>query len=210
MASSIPLKTVPAGELLQHLSRTEYRDEDLYFGRDGVHRYDARDGRFGMLYLAQDLPTALMESMFHNHRWHMQKRRSVALAEVQSRMVRVVGVLKDLQLADLTAPGVLVQQLGMNLEMLARRRYAATQRLSTTLHDMVDGLGKPLCDGLLYPSRNNFPATCIALFDRARRKVRVKGDIDLIDHAQWSSFVSGYRIGIVNNAGGRASVRRKR
>src|SRR3546814_18409876 len=78
---------------------------------------------YGMLYLGRDLPTALMESVFHKHQWLEDTKRSIALKEVQARMVRAVGVLDDVLLADLTAPGVMAGHFGLNLEQLASRDY---------------------------------------------------------------------------------------
>ena len=114
MNAPIPSRTIATGELLQHVSRTRYRADPLYFASDGANRFDAADRSYGVLYLAHDLATALMESVFHEHRWHQQTKRTIALAEVQSRMVRAVGVLRDLLLADLTAPGVMAQHFGLN------------------------------------------------------------------------------------------------
>ena len=75
---------------------------------------------------------------------------------------------------------------------------------------MVDKDAKPCFDGVLYPSRNNYPAECVALFDRASHKVQVVDDIDLVDHADWPGFVSSFRIGIVSTrpSGRRASAKR--
>ena len=50
---------------------------------------------------------------------------------------------------------------------------------------MLGDDGQPLFDGVLYPSRNNYPAKSIALFERAETKVSVAEDIDLVDHADW-------------------------
>lgn len=104
MAIALATRRLAAGELLQHVSRVAYRGQRLHFGSDGTNRYDAPDGRYGVLYLGLTLPTALMESVFHKHHWDRDARRSIALAEVHSRLVRAVGVLDDLELADLTAP----------------------------------------------------------------------------------------------------------
>ena len=60
----------------------------------------------------------------------------------------------------------------------------------------LDNSGFPAFDGLLYPSRNNFPATCIALFYRARAKVVVVDDLPLVQHVDWPAFVNQYRIGV--------------
>lgn len=88
-----PSATVAAGQLLQHVSRATYRGTKLHFGRDATNRYDSPDRSYGVLYLGFDLSTALMESVFHQHRWHRSAKRTISIAEVNSRMVRAVGVL---------------------------------------------------------------------------------------------------------------------
>jgi len=150
-----------------------------------------------VLYLAFELSTALLESVFHGHRWHRRVRRTVSAAEVAARMVRAVGVLDDLVLADLTGPGVMAKQFGLNLSQLASRRYVHTQRIAKDGHDAVDAAGEAVFDGQLYPSRNNYPAKCVALFARAAAKVKCIDDIDLADHADWPGFVADHEIGVV-------------
>ena len=111
-------------------------------------------------------------------------------------MVRSVGVLYDLLLADLTAPGVMAGYFGLNREQLASRDYTHTQQVSAQVHAMLGDDSQPLFDGVLYPSRNNYPAASIALFERAGAKVSVITDIDLVDHVDWPHFVATYRIGV--------------
>jgi hypothetical protein len=195
--ADVPLKTVDAGELVQHASRTTYRDSALHFRSDGTNRYDDPDRAYGVLYLGYDLQTVLMESIFHEHQWHRQKRRTITRNEAARRMVRVIGVLVDLHLADLTAPDVMATAFGLNLSQLASRRYMHTQRISRAIHSMTDSIGTPLYDGILYPSRNNYPAACIALFERAKAKVDVFADIDLIKHNDWPAFVKTYEISVL-------------
>jgi hypothetical protein len=177
------------------VSRVAYRGTPLHYGRDGTNRYDAPKRTYGVLYLGRDLPTALMESVFHKHRWLTDANRSIALKEIQSRLVRAVGVLKDLRLADLTAAGVMANVFGLNLEQLASRDYTLTQQISAQIYAIREG-NVLLFDGVLYPSRNNYPAASIALFGRARKKVSVFADIDLVDHVEWPRFVADYRIGV--------------
>jgi len=197
----LPPFRIDAGELLQHVSRGVYRNKSLYYGRDGTNRYDAPARNYGVLYLGRDLPTALMESVFHKHQWDKDTKRSIALAEVESRLVRAVGVLEALHLADLTAEGVMAGYFGLNLEQLASRSYTHTQQLSGQVHAMLGGDDAPLFDGVLYPSRNNYPAASIALFERAEKNVKVIEDIDLPDHADWPRFVANYRIGVEPDPG---------
>lgn len=65
----------------------------LHYGRDGTNRFDAGDNSYGVLYLGPTLRTALMESVLHEHRRDRDKKPSIALAEVHSRLVREVGGL---------------------------------------------------------------------------------------------------------------------
>jgi len=195
-----PSLRIEAGDLLQHVSRVVYRNKPLHYGRSGANRYDAPMRDYGVLYLGRDLPTALMESVFHKHQWLTDANRSITLAEIQSRMVRAVGILKDLRLADLTAPGVMARCFGLNLEQLVARDYTHTQQVSAQVHAMREK-NRPLFDGILYPSRNNYPSASIALFDRARRKVKVIADIDLEEHVEWPRFVADYRIGVAPDPG---------
>lgn len=86
MSRELPLFLIDAGELLQHVSRVVYRGSPLYYGRSGTNRYDDPARTYGVLYLGRDLPTALMESVFHKHQWLADEKRSIALKEVESRL----------------------------------------------------------------------------------------------------------------------------
>jgi len=194
---SLPSRVLEAGELLQHISRIEYAASPLYFGKAATNRYDDANRAYGVVYLSFDLSTALMESVFHQHRWHRRQSRAITLVEIHARIVRAVGVTERLVLADLTAPGVMAQELGLNLGQLASRRYLHTQRVSRQIHEVTNPKGVPIFDGLLYPSRNNYPAPCIALYERARAKVVVVDDLALADHVDWPAFVDQYRLGVV-------------
>lgn len=198
MSLSLPNRTIAEGELLQHISRVEYAATPLHFGKTATNRYDDARTSYGVLYLSFDLSTALMESVFHRHQWHRTRSRAITLSEIRGRIVRAVGVTERLHLADLTAPGVMAREFGLNLTQLASRRYIHTQRISRQIHEITDDMGLPVFDGLLYPSRNNYPATCVALFDRAGAKVVVVDDLPLAQHVDWPVFVGQYRIGVVS------------
>lgn len=188
---------ISKGSLLQHVGKVEYRGRDLYFGVSAHCRYDDPACGYGVLYLGKDLTTALMESVFHKHRWDTDPSRSISMADIQTRMVRAVGVMDNIVLCDLTAPGVMAGYFGLNLQQMTQRDYAHTQTVSAHVHGLKAADGSEQFDGILYPSRNNYPATSIALFDRAKHKVAVMLDIDLAYHKDWPLFVSTYRVGIV-------------
>jgi hypothetical protein len=194
---SLPSRVVAAGDLLQHVSRLEYAATSLHFGTGATNRYDDPARSYGVLYMSFDLSTALMESLFHQHHWHRVRSRTITLSEIRGRIVRAVGVTKQLTLADISAPGVMAREFGLNLSQLASRRYTHTQRISQQVHNLLDDRGLPAFDGLLYPSRNNFPARCVALFHRAQAKVVAVDDIPLVRHIDWPDFVDQHRIGVV-------------
>lgn len=79
---------------------------------------------------------------------------------------------------------------------MASRDYTHTQQVSTKVHALLGDADRPLFDGILYPSRNNYPDVSIALFDHAKAKVEVFGGIGLVEHVDWPHFVATYRIGI--------------
>jgi RES domain len=189
--------TVPAGTFLQHSSREIYRSTPLHFGQGIQHRYDDPAGVYGVLYLAYNLPTALMESAFHKHRWwRAGTKRKITLSEVQSRMVRIVSVSSDLTLCDLVSESAAVQPFGLNATQLVTRRYRGTRALSARLATLCAASGEPF-DGILYPSHNNPGARCIALFDRASARISLHDDIRLDDHSDWPAFVRDFDVVIL-------------
>ena len=195
--SDIPAKSIAASELLQQVSRIRYRGSDLYFGKEAINRYDDPSRSYGVLYLAFDLATGLMETVFHKHAWRRRKKRSVSFSELQQRTVRAVGTLEPLVLADLSAPDVMASVLGLTLTQMASRRYLYTQRVSASVHGIKDTSDIPRFDGILYPSRNNHPAVCVALFERAQSKVDLVDEIDLLNHRDWPIFKEKYQIVIL-------------
>lgn len=196
-APELPPRIVSPGSLLQHVSRVRYRGHSLYFGKDGINRYDDPEQDYGVLYLGFELATILMESVFRRHRWTRTKRRAITRSEVDQRIVRVIGVLEELCLADLSAPDVVASQFGLNLSQLAGRRYGNTQRISAVIHAMHDSSGQPMFDGLVYPSRNNPSGGCVALFERAAPKIDWVVDIDLAYHVDWPNFLAKFKIQIL-------------
>jgi hypothetical protein len=190
---------IPAGTFLQHISREKNRGDPLYYGKDAVNRFDDPAGAFGVLYLVYDLATGLMETVFHDHRWDRAvSQRSIATAELESRMVRVVKVRDDLDLCDLASSGAAVKGFGQNAAQLSTRRYAGTQALSAAIAQIVGSNKKPY-DGILYPSRNNPGSVCVALFERAEAKVKVVDDIRLDDHRDWPSFQHEFSVAVVTS-----------
>lgn len=52
-------------------------------------------------------------------------------------------------------------------------------------------------DGIRYPSRNNYPGPCVAVFERAHDKIDVMADIGLALHKAWPAFKSGFAVTVL-------------
>lgn len=186
--TALPSTAIPPSQILYHVSLLAYAGADLYFGSRN-NRYDDPEGDFGVLYLGFDLSTVLMESMFHGHRWNVDARH-IDQRHVDDRLVREVATLAPLTLLNLNAPGAMAAQFGLDLHQLTSRDYAHTQGIAARAH------AEPGLDGILYPSRNNYPGSCVALFDRCKDRLGLIQDIALARHRHWPAFVDDYAIQI--------------
>ena len=186
MTVLLPTTTIAHGTSLLHVSRIAYAGSALYFGCAG-NRYDDPAGQYGVLYAAFDLPTALMESAFHGHRWY-RAPHLMTQHELSQRLVRDLAVFDPLTVLDLNAPGLMAGQLGLNPNQLTSRDYRHTQRIGNQAYAQAG------IDGILYPSRNNYPGLCLALFDRCAPKLGLVADIALDRHLHWPHFQRQYGI----------------
>jgi hypothetical protein len=200
-----PTHVVPRGALLQHISWAQHAGAPLYFGRARSNRYDAPDGAYGVLYVAEQLDTCLMESVFHKNEWATGGLRQITLSRVEQTIVRFIQPQRDLRLFDLSSHGAATRHFGMNLHELTTRDYAALQGISQHIEAMDAGMPGLRFDGLRYPSRNLTGAHCIALFDRSAlhgtpdallHELQWLADVPLWRHRDWPAFVGDYGIGV--------------
>lgn len=196
----LPTYHIPVGKLLQHVGIAKYRDQPLHFGRSGENRYDAPNRDYGVLYVGSTLATALMESVFHEHDWDRNPNRSIGMAAIQRRIVRIIGVRQELRLCNLTAPRVMAAKLGLNLAQMIDRDYLLTQAISDMVHCQRLATGEPKFDGIRYFSRNNCPSRAIAIFEHAKDKIEWLEDIDLAAHRNWPTFLDDFKISVEPDA----------
>ena len=113
----------------------------MHFGTSGDNRFDAPDGRFGMLYLAQQIPGAFVE-VFCRQRQHRIAEASLAhfhVAEFHSS--------RNLRLVDLAGKGLV--RMGLDAR-ICTGDYRLAQQWAHAFHEHPDQ-----ADGILYVSRHD-------------------------------------------------------
>jgi hypothetical protein len=133
----------------------------LHFGRAGRWRFDAPAGRFGVLYAAEDLHGAFVETFLRVP----GPGGRVSRADLAARAVSRVGTRRPLRLLDLT--GANLSRLRLDAQLFATMEYARTQAWAAAFHDHPDAP-----DGLRYRSRHDPDRFAVALFDRAEPALR--------------------------------------
>ena len=91
------LRLVRVPELLVRISRAGYQDP-FFWSRLGRHRFDLPDGRYAVLYTAQDLETCVLEVF--GDRW--LKERVLAVAALPKFEALTFAVHRELRVVDLT------------------------------------------------------------------------------------------------------------
>ncbi|WP_234836216.1 RES family NAD+ phosphorylase [Sinorhizobium meliloti] len=121
---------------------------------DTPSRFDAPAGQYRLLYVAQRLEGAFVETVLRR-----PANRIVRRAFVEERMWTPLRLHRQLVLAKLMDEGLLFH--GVDASISAGADYAPSRALALALHEDYPDL-----DGLAYRSRHNNGEVCYALFDR--------------------------------------------
>lgn len=132
----------------------------IYFGTGSGNRFDAPEGEFGVLYMAEDIFGAFIETIGQPTGTHR-----VAESTLRTHAVSRIHSSRPLHLIDLAASGGLVR-IGAD-NGLCDGSHEISQTWSRALH------GHPArADGILYRARHDPERLACALFDRCREIVR--------------------------------------
>jgi len=143
----------------------------LYFGQAGSSRFDDPLGRFGVLYAAEQLAGAFIETFGRAVSQHL-----IAVADLQERHLASLRATRPLHLVDLQ--GRHLAALGATGELTSGRDYVRSQRWSRWFYRHPQ---QP--DGLLYPCRHDPEQRAVALFDRAEADLEAHDRGDLLQDA---------------------------
>jgi hypothetical protein len=161
LPASLPIYSL--GEaLVQRICTTAHAAKEPAFRATGAYRFDDPKTTYGVLYCAPTFGTCFLETLMRSG------RLTVSRAAYDARSV--VPLLLDVRrvhLVDLyTTAGVAA--LGLDLSILAAPGYADTQALSALAHAHAQ---RP--HGFVYRSRFDPDEPAIALFERAKRLLRI-------------------------------------
>jgi hypothetical protein len=131
------------------LARAAY-SSPLFFSRQGIFRFDSDTAKWGVCYLAQDIPTAVMEVFADRIR-----ARRLDYSELEEELVWKITVPHDLNLLQLAGPTL--TKIKATVQCFVSR-YALSQEWGRALMNHPADL-----DGVIYTGRQS-GLPCLALF----------------------------------------------
>lgn len=123
----------------------------------GKTRFASPTDSFKLLYVAQDLPTALAEAVIRD-RFQGKQKRELLEEDIEQSVIASMVSLAPLKLLDLRTSGA--NRLGVPTNAVRGRAQQSGRRFSQELYDSTD------FDGIVYMSRIT-NAECVAVYDRA-------------------------------------------
>jgi hypothetical protein len=123
----------------------------------GKTRFASPTDAFKLLYVAQDLPTALAEAIIRD-RFQGKQRRELLQDDIDGSVIASMVARQPLKVLDLRTGGA--NRLGVPTDAVRGRAQLAGRRFSQQLYDATD------FDGITYMSRIT-NAECVAIYDRA-------------------------------------------
>lgn len=160
-ANGLRLQTIAAGSPWFRIHRCRHATA-LHWGRHDQGRWNAADGAFGVLYLANNLETAFAETYGHQVMDSQlpASMKFLTRQELEERCITRLTASRDLQVLDLRGPALARHNLDARL-LTSREQLPVCQAWSRWWHDAAE---EP--DGLLYPSRLIPRGTNLALYER--------------------------------------------
>jgi hypothetical protein len=156
-------------------------------GRQAIHRFDDPIGRFRVCYFGTTVDVCFAETFLRN-----PPVRILALDDLAGSSIATVELRRDLRLAPIH--GRSLARLGVTAELAIGSDYATAQLWSRALWEHGD---QP--DGILYRSRHDDSALCVAVYDRAKNGLSIVRDHSLAsDHRQLARLLKRYGVGLTN------------
>lgn len=170
-AGLLPMQ-LDAGEIIVRIHRKG--QGAIFFGpgagKPPRNRFDAPAGEYGVLYGAQRLEGAFVETLLRRPSGRIVRRDFV-----EERQWTPLRLERPVTLAKIMDEGLLFH--GVDASVSASDDYAPSRRLALDLHNDF-----PSLEGLAYRSRHNNGEVCYALFDRVLSSDLVELPSHLFEH----------------------------
>jgi len=138
-------------------------------GSPPVHRFDDPLGRFRVCYLGTTIEVCFAETFLRN-----PPVQILALDDLGTRLMATVEVRRALRLVTLHGPSLV--RIGATAELASSSRYDLSQAWSRVLWEHSD---QP--EGIIYRSRHDDSALCVAVYNRAKNSLAVLSERRLTD-----------------------------
>ena len=151
------------------------------------HRFDDPVGRFRVCHFGTTIEVCFAETFLRN-----PPVRILALDDLAERSIATVEVRRDLRLVPIHGPSL--ARLGVTAELASGNDYATSQLWSRALWEHDD---QP--DAILYRSRHDDSALCVAVYGRAKDGLVMVHDQSLAeDPQQLARLLRRYGLGLTN------------
>lgn len=141
----------------------------LYFDRSGIGRFDGFQQSYGMLYVAETVNGAFIESFGRSH-----GAKGVAEADLRNRNLFEIQSDRELQLVDLWGSGLV--KIGADARITSGSDYPRSRNWAEAIY-----LHPQKVDGIRYYSRHDNSQLCCGLFDRSSDYLKDRNKGNLVD-----------------------------
>jgi len=175
--------TLPRGTVVERFFSVKH--DPIHFDRSRSGRFNAPDGRYGVLYTSQTLGGAFAETFLR------EPGRTLLPLDLLRKKARVrLQATRALELAKLAGPGL--ARLGATAEVThCSLPYDVPQAWSEAIYDHPM---RP--DGIAYYGRHDDEALCYAIFDRDPIPVNEISRDMTIDRDWFWEIADLYRVGL--------------
>lgn len=189
LPTHLDTRDLPTQEIAGSFVRIhQCRYSALYFGKTGLYRFDAPHHEYGVLYMAEHVAGAFVETF--GDEWDVQARYNVVPAtRLASRCVSALHLTRPSTVCDLTGEGL--AQIGADGRLTAGARLVA-QQWSCAIWRHAAAV-----DGLRYRVRHDPSEIAVALFDRAADVVAVEPLDGLADYPSLPAVLARYHVALI-------------
>ncbi len=182
--SRLPAHPLPATDFqkqvlpISECQTTWYRlnpssyDSALYFDRSGMGRYDGLSQSYGILYVAEAVEGAFIESFGRSH-----GAKGVAEADLRNRNLFELESDRQLTLVNLWGSGLV--KIGADARITSGSDYELSRAWAEAIY-----LHPSKVDGIRYYSRHDNTQLCCGLFDRTSAHLKEQNEGNIVNNPE--------------------------